>query len=166
MRICDLLTNAWEPTLNKSMPNGVTHYKWFLFLRLFKFTFSRNIYINTKRCPEVTKKYVRTSHDLSSDTSSTHRPSTSISSHVTEDLEACWVMRGEHWVDAILSLPAGVDVTAVSGSGTCQKMSTPASSMHIKNSGAKYLSNCTWLRHFKYFKCLSNYTWLLHCTYF
>lgn len=25
-RICDLLTNAWERTLNKSMPNGVTHY--------------------------------------------------------------------------------------------------------------------------------------------
>lgn len=52
----------------------------------------------------------------------THRPSASISSHVTEDLEACWVMCGEHRVDTILSLPAGIDVTAIPGSGTCQKI--------------------------------------------
>ncbi len=52
----------------------------------------------------------------------THRPSTSISSHVTEDLEACWVMCGEHRVDTILFLPAGIDVTAIPGSGTCQKI--------------------------------------------
>lgn len=48
----------------------------------------------------------------------THRPSASICSHVTEDLKACWVMCGEHGVDTILSLPAGIDVTAVPGSGT------------------------------------------------
>ncbi len=52
----------------------------------------------------------------------THRPSASISSHVTEDLEACWVMCGEHRVDTILFLPAGIDVTAIPGSGTCQKI--------------------------------------------
>lgn len=52
----------------------------------------------------------------------THRPSAPISSHVTEDLEAFWVMCGEHGVDTILSLPAGIDVTAIPGSGTCQKI--------------------------------------------
>ncbi len=61
----------------------------------------------------------------------THRPSTSISSHVTEDLEACWVMCGEHRVDTILFLPAGIDVTAIPGSEPARRYDMPASSIYI-----------------------------------
>lgn len=78
-----------------------------------------------QRWPETTSEYrpaVLYDADLWTDTWATHRPSASISSHVTEDLEACWVMCGEHGVDTIFSLPAGVDVTAVPGPGTWQKI--------------------------------------------
>ena len=45
----------------------------------------------------------------------THRPAAAVCGHVAVDLEACRVVDGEHGVDAILSLTAGVQVTAVTG---------------------------------------------------
>lgn len=45
----------------------------------------------------------------------THRPASSVSGHVTVDLEACRVVNRKHRVDAILSLTTGVQITAVTG---------------------------------------------------
>lgn len=47
----------------------------------------------------------------------THRPTSSLSGHVTVDLEACRVVNRKHRVDAILSLTTGVQITTVTGTG-------------------------------------------------
>lgn len=44
-----------------------------------------------------------------------HRPAASIGGHVAVDLEACWVVNRKYGVDAILSLTAGIQITAVTG---------------------------------------------------
>ena len=47
----------------------------------------------------------------------THRPASSISSHVTVDLEASGVVCGKDRVDAVLSLAVGVEIPAVTRPG-------------------------------------------------